>query len=176
MLTVTTSTGQRIVYTSDMGDSPAAGIIIGGSMAANGAKDFVTSCSHKWDEEDEVQRYADNVWLKREAPRKRFFELYEHDGVERVPNEQSSSRNSKANQEGEAGVGARAAGATASRDLDPYGSQNTPMPCAQTVIPQRFQNRPTTSTDLDSYGSLNIPMSCVPTVIPQRLRNRSLEF
>jgi serine/threonine protein phosphatase PrpC len=77
MLTVTTRTGQRIVYTSNMGDSPAAVMIIGGSRAAKGAKVFVTSCSHSWDEEDEVQRYADNVWFKREAARKQG-ELYEH--------------------------------------------------------------------------------------------------
>merc|ERR1719329_511725 len=66
MLTVTTPLGRRIAYTSNMGDSPAAVMIIGGARAANGPKVFKTSCSHSWEDEDEMRCYLQSVMDRRE--------------------------------------------------------------------------------------------------------------
>uniref|UniRef100_A0A7S1B113 PPM-type phosphatase domain-containing protein n=1 Tax=Noctiluca scintillans TaxID=2966 RepID=A0A7S1B113_NOCSC len=77
MLTVTLPEGQRVAYTSNMGDSPAAVILLSGARAAAGPKVFQTSCSHTWEDEDEMRRYVNHVWDVREKARE-VGEPYEH--------------------------------------------------------------------------------------------------
>jgi len=69
MLTVTTPAGRRIVYTSNMGDSPSAIMVIGGARASKGPKVFSTYSLHSWEDKDEMCRYVKSVWAAREKAR-----------------------------------------------------------------------------------------------------------
>uniref|UniRef100_A0A7S0ZV87 PPM-type phosphatase domain-containing protein n=1 Tax=Noctiluca scintillans TaxID=2966 RepID=A0A7S0ZV87_NOCSC len=63
MLTVTLRSGRRIAYSSNMGDSPAAVIVLSGGRAkqAGRPKVFVTSCAHNWEDECEMRRYVEHL-------------------------------------------------------------------------------------------------------------------
>lgn len=69
MLTVTTPAGRRIVYTSNMGDSPAAVMVVGGARASEGPKVYSTSTLHSWEDKDEMCRYVRSVLAAREKAR-----------------------------------------------------------------------------------------------------------
>jgi len=78
MLTVRSPEGRRIVYTSNMGDSPGVIMLLSGGRAAErtpvrwgrprtGPRAYVTTAEHSWEDEVEMQRYLQHVWQKREA-------------------------------------------------------------------------------------------------------------
>ena len=68
ILTITTPSGRKTVYSCNVGDSPAAAIILSGGRASKQPKIFSLTCEQSWGHQDEMERYSRHVWnLRKEA-------------------------------------------------------------------------------------------------------------
>lgn len=68
ILTITTPTGRKTSYACNVGDSPAAALILSGGRASKQPKIFSLTCEQSWGHQDEMERYSRHVWnLRKEA-------------------------------------------------------------------------------------------------------------
>ena len=68
ILTITTPTGRKTAYACNVGDSPAAALILSGGRVNKQPKIFSLTCEQSWGNQDEMERYSRHVWnLRKEA-------------------------------------------------------------------------------------------------------------